>query len=610
MRKLHLTVFVLLLLGTLFSCGQPQQKEYLVDVQAHRGGMALYPEESLEAMLNAIDLGVNTLEMDVCVTQDRQVVLSHDKYFSHRISTRPDGTPVLEGEPREYLWHMPYDSVAKYDVGLRDNPDFPDQQHLATPKRLLSEEVAAIEAYTKKNRLPKMRYNIEIKCDPDYDGGIEGEDWPEYHEFVDICMPVLDGLGLGDRLIIQTFDPRTLNYINEAYPGHHLSYLLGGGAGSYEQFMGKLDFIPEWLSPAWQIMDAEMVDRAHADGMKVVTWTVDAKDRMRIVIDQGADAVISNYPDRLMEVVAEYESPKGDEAYVFTYFDNSRQDAGLFLAYSWDGYHWTSVNGGDPIMEPCVGDDGILRDPSVCRGPDGIFHLVWTISWNAQSIGYARSEDLIHWSGQKVIPAMEAFPSTRNTWAPELFYEASEDLFYIFWASTVPDNPEVSTDGCISESNYNHRIYCTTTRDFETFSPTWLYFNPPFNVIDACVARIPETGELLMALKNENLTPPEKNIRLTRSKNMAEGFPVEVSAPISGEAWSEGPTILPIGGDLLIYFDKFREHRYGASLSHDGGLTWEDATDRIGVPAGISHGTALAVPAACIEPLHHCQIDL
>ena len=299
-----------------------------------------------------------------------------------------------------------------------------------------------------------------------------------------------------------------------------------------------------------------------------------------------------------------------DEAYVFTYFDNSRQDAGLFLAYSLDGYHWTAVNGGNPIMEPSVGKDGILRDPSVCRGPDGTFHLVWTISWNAQSIGYARSEDLIHWTGQKIIPAMEAFPSTRNTWAPELFYEASEDLFYIFWASTVPDNPEVSTDGCISESNYNHRIYCTTTRDFETFSPTRLYFNPPFNVIDACVARIPETGELLMALKNENLNPPEKNIRLTRSKTMAEGFPTEVSAPISGEAWSEGPTILPIGGDLLIYFDKFREHQYGAALSHDGGLTWEDATDRIEVPAGMSHGTAIAVPASYIEPLIHFQVDL
>jgi glycerophosphoryl diester phosphodiesterase len=257
-------------------------------------------------MLNAINLGVNTLEMDICVTKDKKVVLSHDKYFSHRFSTRPDGTPVLEGEPREYIWHMPYDSVAKYDVGLRRNPDMPEQQLIATPKRLLTDVVAAVEEYTKKNHLAPMNYNIEIKCDPDYDGGIEGRDWPEYHEFTDICMSVLDSLGLGDRLIIQTFDTRTLNYLNEAYPGHHLSYLVGGGFGSYEQFMDRLNFIPEWLSPAWPIIDKDMVSRAHADGMKIVTWTVDEKEQMRKVIEMGVEAVISNYPDRLLEVVAEY----------------------------------------------------------------------------------------------------------------------------------------------------------------------------------------------------------------------------------------------------------------------------------------------------------------
>lgn len=291
------------------------------------------------------------------------------------------------------------------------------------------------------------------------------------------------------------------------------------------------------------------------------------------------------------------------QAYVFTYFDNSRQDAGLFVAYSWDGYDWTAVNGGEPIMKPMVGKDKIMRDPSICQGPDGTFHLVWTISWTDRAIGYASSRDLIHWSEQKLVPVMKDYPSTRNTWAPELFYEEAEDLFYIFWASTVPDNPEVSTVGSISEDQYNHRIYFTTTRDFETFSPTRLYFNPDFNVIDACVVRVPQTGELLMALKNENLNPPEKNIRVTRSRAMADGFPTEVSESISGKEWSEGPTLLPIGTDILVYFDKFREHKYGASLSHDGGYTWEDATDKIHVPAGMSHGTAIAVPESYIKNL-------
>jgi glycerophosphoryl diester phosphodiesterase len=94
--------------------------------------------------------------------------------------------------------------------------------------------------------------------------------------------------------------------MNERYPGHHLSYLVGGGSGTYEQIMSRLNFMPEWFSPAWTIMDQNMVDRAHADGMKIVTWTVDEKEQMRRVIDMGVEAVISNYPNRLLEVVAEY----------------------------------------------------------------------------------------------------------------------------------------------------------------------------------------------------------------------------------------------------------------------------------------------------------------
>ena len=107
------------------SCGTPKQKVYVTDVQAHRGGMGLYPEESLAAMLNAVDLGVNTLEMDLCVTQDKEVVLSHDKFFHPRYSTRPDGTSVESGDPRVYLWTLPYSEVLKWDVGSKPNPSWP-----------------------------------------------------------------------------------------------------------------------------------------------------------------------------------------------------------------------------------------------------------------------------------------------------------------------------------------------------------------------------------------------------------------------------------------------------------------------------------------------------
>lgn len=284
----------------------PKQKVYITDVQAHRGGMGLYPEESLDAMINAVNLGVNTLEMDLCITGDKQVILSHDKYFHHRYATRPDGSSVNPEDDREYLWHMPYSEILKYDVGLKPNPDWPEKQCIPAHKTLAAEVIDAVEAYTKEHGLAPMNYNIEIKSDPDWDGGIEGQDWPEYKEFTDLCMAMLDARGLGDRLIIQCFDERALNYIHQKYPDHILAYLVEGWETDYDEYMSKLDFMPEWLSPPYENVDQELMDRAHKDGMKVVTWTVDDKDEMRRLIGLGVEGIISNYPDRLLEVVKEY----------------------------------------------------------------------------------------------------------------------------------------------------------------------------------------------------------------------------------------------------------------------------------------------------------------
>ena len=295
---------MILLLLALAAC-QPKES-YRVDVQAHRGGMGLYPEESIAAMKNAVDLGVNTLEMDLCITQDKEVILSHDKFFHYRYATRPDGTPVMKEDPLVFLWNLPYEEILKWDVGSKPNPDWPEKHCQPAVKQRAAEVIDAVEAYVKEKGLPPMHYNIEIKSDPDYDGGVEGRDWPEYHEFTDLCMQMLDARGLGDRLVIQCFDERALNYINEKYPGHILSYLVEGWETDYDEYMSKLDFKPEWLSPPHENVDAALVERAHADGMKVVTWTVDDPDEMRRLMDLRVEGIISNYPDRLMKAAKEY----------------------------------------------------------------------------------------------------------------------------------------------------------------------------------------------------------------------------------------------------------------------------------------------------------------
>ena len=291
----------------------------------------------------------------------------------------------------------------------------------------------------------------------------------------------------------------------------------------------------------------------------------------------------------------------GETAYLFSYFINDSKD-GLHLAYSYDGLNWTSLNGGRSFLTPAVGKDKLMRDPSICQAPDGTFHMVWTSSWTDRIIGYASSRDLIHWSEQQAIPVMMHEPEAHNCWAPELFYDEASETYYIFWATTIPGrHKEVPTSE--SEKGLNHRMYYVTTKDFRTFSKTKMFFNPDFSVIDAAIVKDPKQGDLIMVVKNENSNPPEKNLRVTRTTDLAKGFPTKVSAPITGKYWAEGPAPLFVGDALYVYFDKYRDHRYGAVRSLDHGETWEDVSDQVSFPRGIRHGTAFAVDASVVEAL-------
>ena len=324
--KKHL-IMGLCLMATLISfssCKQTEkeQQKYIVDVQAHRGGMGLLPANTLEAMKNAVDLGVNTLEIDIVVTKDKKVIMSHDKYFTAEETTRPDGTPMKKEDPREYMWKLTYEEITKYDVGMRQHPNFPEQKTIPAIRPLLSDVLTFIENYAKEKGMAPIKYNIEIKCDPDYNGGIEGQDWPVYNEMVDICLEVILPYNLGDRLIIQTFDERALAYMHEKYPELHLSYLVGGGEVRWKEnremdidaILAQIGFVPEWFSPASIFVTKSNVDDAHKRGMKVVTWTVDNKEDMVKMIDAGVDAIISNYPNRLLEVVTNYETQQTETA--------------------------------------------------------------------------------------------------------------------------------------------------------------------------------------------------------------------------------------------------------------------------------------------------------
>lgn len=274
--------------------------------------------------------------------------------------------------------------------------------------------------------------------------------------------------------------------------------------------------------------------------------------------------------------------------YLFSYFNGNGD--GLHLAYSEDGKTWRALGNDAVYLKPVIGKDKLMRDPSIVEDEAGVFHMVWTTGWWDQGIGYASSRDLKNWSEQQNIPVMEEFEGTKNAWAPELFYDKKDKTFYIFWASTVPGVfPEVPTSE--SEKGLNHRMYYVTTQDFKTFSDTQLYFEPGFSVIDCAV--LEKDSRYYMFLKNENSDPPEKNIRVTVAGQPFD-FPVEVSTPITGNYWAEGPAPLQVGDSVYVYFDKYTEKQYGAVRSADL-KNWEDVSDQVSFPKGIRHGTAFSV---------------
>jgi hypothetical protein len=275
------------------------------------------------------------------------------------------------------------------------------------------------------------------------------------------------------------------------------------------------------------------------------------------------------------------------DVYIFSYFKDNGKD-GLHLAYSYNGLKWTALNNDKSFLKPQAGKDELMRDPCIISGPDGMFHMVWTVSWNEKGIGYASSKDLIHWSKQKYIPVMEREPDAKNCWAPELFYDELKQQYLIFWATTIPGKfPETDDQDNrgIAGKGYNHRIYYVTTKDFNKFSDTKILFDQGFNVIDATIMK--EGTEYLMFLKDESNKPfiPQKNIRIARSQNV-EGPYNTVSQPITGNYWAEGPTVISIKDKWYLYFDKYRLGMY--SLEY---------------PKGMRHGTVFKIKETLFNKL-------
>lgn len=302
---------------------------------------------------------------------------------------------------------------------------------------------------------------------------------------------------------------------------------------------------------------------------------------------------------------AKMTAEDGKEIFLFTGHREPALD-GLHYLYSIDGCHWDSIQGS--WLTPEIGNkhleyynthskkmetakyapSSMMRDPSIVQGPDGTYHLVWTLAWSGEKgFGYASSKDLINWSEQRVIPVMEGV-ETDNVWAPEIFYDEGKDQFMIEWSSSIPESNYTEADKL--GKNVSHRLFYTTTKDFETFTPYKPFYDPGFNSIDGFVLKA-DDDKYVLILK-DNRKPGYSDLFCVTATEPEGPYsePSDKFAPV----YSEGACAIKVGDEWLIYFDVYRQYRFGAVSTKDF-KTFTPIDDKISLPAGHKHGTIIKI---------------
>lgn len=269
------------------------------DKQGHRGCRGLMPENTIPAMIQALDLGVTTLEMDVVFTKDSVAVLSHEPFYNHEITTKPDGSFIEEKEEKNYnIFNMTFAETQQYDVGLKPHPRFPQQKKMAVHKPSFAAMFDSVKAYMQTHNRPFPYFNIETKSTPLTDNIYH----PAPAAFVDMLIKVIKEKQMEQWVMIQSFDVRTLQYLHQHYPTIPTVLLIEDyDKRSLEDQLQQLGFIPAVYSPDNSLVTKELIEKCHRQKIKVIPWTVNTKAKIEELKAINVDGIISDYPDLFNE---------------------------------------------------------------------------------------------------------------------------------------------------------------------------------------------------------------------------------------------------------------------------------------------------------------------
>lgn len=270
------------------ACGSSKQ----IDLQGHRGARGLSPENTLPSFERAMEIGVNTLELDVVISKDKKVVVSHEPYMNPEICTKPNGETIDQGRGKDYnLYTMDYSEIKAFDCGSKKHRRFPEQINIKVSKPLLSEVIELAEKYSRSS----IKYNIEIKSSPDYDGNLT----PPIAEFANLVLDVINEYNITDRTTLQSFDLRALEQVHQQAP-NLTTALLVDSSEKIDSKLAMLSYTPEIISPYFMLLDAKTVKDYQKKGFKIIPWTVNEIQNLKMVASWGVDGIITDYPDRFI----------------------------------------------------------------------------------------------------------------------------------------------------------------------------------------------------------------------------------------------------------------------------------------------------------------------
>lgn len=269
-----------------------------VEIHGHRGTRGYLPENTIPSFIKAIELGATALELDVVISKDELVVVSHEPYMSANICLDSMGQSLKNPSKLHNIYEMTYTEIASYDCGSIKHNRFPEQENIKVSKPLLADVIDVIERYVKEKGIAPIVYNVEVKSDPKGDYTHH----PEPVRYVEILVELLRSKNINDHLIVQSFDERILKELHRKAPEITISFLIAN-LNSFTANIESLGFQPTYYTPFYKLLNKKKVKEIHNAGIKVGAWTVNKPKDIKRMINIGVDAIISDYPNRVKALI-------------------------------------------------------------------------------------------------------------------------------------------------------------------------------------------------------------------------------------------------------------------------------------------------------------------